>query len=325
MSVITALMIFLISVSIIIVSAVIYRINSAMVMIGVTIFFGLLSGMPINEILNVIRSGFGSTAGYIGIVILEGVVMGILLEKTGALYAIASAIVKRTGNGRAAVSVNLMGYALSIPVSCDSGFVVLSPLARAIAASSGRSMASVLVALASGLYVSHSLVFPTPGPASAAGILNASVWKVFFLGLAVSVPGLIAGCLWSVKFAGSFDTETAYNETCDVSARPYNDEPSLIKSVAPFAVTILLMVLRGVAVIPSHPFGNGLFAKYIVFAGDPVFALFAGILCSFILVKKGYYKEAAGGWIAEGVKHAALLLFLLLRAVHSVRLLKHPP
>jgi GntP family gluconate:H+ symporter len=76
MSVITALIIFLISISIIIVLTAKYRINATAVMIGTTFLFGFMSGMPLNDVLTAIRSGFGSTAGYIGLVIIEGIMMG---------------------------------------------------------------------------------------------------------------------------------------------------------------------------------------------------------------------------------------------------------
>lgn len=310
MSAATALFIFLLSILIITILTVICKINAAMVMIGVSFLFGILSGMPFNDVINTVKTGFGSTAGYIGLVILEGVVMGVLLEKTGAISAITSSILKRTGRNGAAVAVNLAGYTLSVPVTCDTGFMVLHPLARGLAVSAGRSLVSVSIALASGLYVAHALIPPTPGPISAAGILNAPGWKVFLLGLAVSLPGIAAGCLWSVKFIGRYDFKPLSDYHDSSQPRPYSEEPSLLESIIPLLVTIVLLVLRAVAATPSRPFGNGVFTKFSVFAGDPVFAIFAGIICSFILVKKGFYREAAGRWIAEGVQRAAPVIIL---------------
>lgn len=308
MSAISALGVFLISVSIIIVLTAVYRINSAAVMLGVTFLFGFMSGMPLLDVLSAIRSGFGSTAGYIGLVIIEGIMMGVILEKTGVLSSIAGAVLKKTGRKRSVLAVNLTGFALSVPVPCDSGYILLHPVAETIASRGERSLAAVSVALATGLYLSHSLIPPTPGPLSAIGILNAGALTVFFLGILVSIPGLIAGYFWIIKFVDRMKITPDFDEPRGKVARPYLEEPSLLESVIPLLVPVILMILRAIAVIPSRPFGSGAFSRFAVFAGDPVFALFAGILCSLILVKRGFFREATGAWISEGVRRAAPVL-----------------
>ncbi len=310
MSASSALVIFLILIAIIILLTGIYKINAAAVMIGATFLFGFLSGMPLHDVLSAIKNGFGSTAGYIGVVIIEGMMMGVILEKTGALSAITGAFLKKNGKNKTVLSMSLAGYALSVPVSCDSGFIFLAPAAESMAAASGKSLAAVSVAMATGLYVTHSLVPPTPGPLSAIGILNAGALQVFFLGLLVSIPGLISGYLWVIKFGGGLESIYSYNEIYEKRARPYLEEPSLIEAIIPLLVTLILMILRSIAVIPVRPFGSGAFAKFTIFAGDPVFAFFAGIICSLILVKRGFFRDATGTWLSEGLNRAAPVLIL---------------
>ena len=57
------------------------------------------------------------------------------------------------------------------------------------------------MALSLGLIVTHSIIPPTPGPVGAAGILNADLGLVILLGLPVSIAGLFAGWLFSIKIA----------------------------------------------------------------------------------------------------------------------------
>ncbi len=308
MSFITAFIVFLISVAIIIALTAVYRINSAAVMIGVTFIFGFLTGMPLNELLGAIRGGFGSTAGYIGLVIIEGIMMGVILEKTGALISIANAVIKLTGRRKSVMAVGLSGYAVSIPVSSDSAYILLHPVAENIASAAGRSLASVSVALATGLYISHSLIPPTPGPLSAIGILSAGPYMVFFLGIVVSIPGLAAGYFWIVNYVDRIEFTPAFDEPHGKGTRSYLEVPSLLESVIPVIIPLILMLMRAFAVIPSRPFGSGGFARVVGFAGDPVFALFAGILFSLILVKRGHFREALGDWVSEGVRRAAPVL-----------------
>lgn len=79
----------------------------------------------------------------------------------------ANSILGLVGKKRAPpLTMSLTGYIVSIPVFCDSGFVILSPpINRALAAKSGISLAVMATCLSSGLYATHCLVPPTPpGP-----------------------------------------------------------------------------------------------------------------------------------------------------------------
>jgi GntP family gluconate:H+ symporter len=140
------------------------------------------------------------------------------------------------------------------------------------------------------------------------GILNAGALSVFFLGLLVSIPGLFAGYFWIIKFVDKKNITPLFEEPRGKTARPYLEVPSLLEAVIPLLVPVILMILRAIAVIPARPFGSGAFSRFAVFAGDPVFALFGAIICSLLLVQRGFFREATGGWIAEGVRRAAPVL-----------------
>ena len=62
-------------------------------------------------------------------------------------------------------------------------------------------MASMSVALATGLFATHTLVPPTPGPIAAAGNIGADAYlgTVILIGLVVAVPATLVGYLWSLK------------------------------------------------------------------------------------------------------------------------------
>jgi H+/gluconate symporter-like permease len=62
--------------------------------------FGILSGMPLKDVVDSVNKGFGGTIGYIGIVILAGAIIGAFLEKSGGAYRLATSILKLTGSGR---------------------------------------------------------------------------------------------------------------------------------------------------------------------------------------------------------------------------------
>jgi gluconate:H+ symporter, GntP family len=65
----------------------------------------------------------------------------------------------------------------------------------------GVTLASGIVALALGLYATHTMVPPTPGPVAAAGVLGADLGLVILIGMIVAALALIPGWLFAVKVA----------------------------------------------------------------------------------------------------------------------------
>ncbi|MGE4578147.1 MAG: GntP family permease [Desulfuromonadales bacterium] len=285
-----------------------YRMNPFVVLILVSFLYGLLVQMPLPDIVKNIRNGFGGTLGYIGIVIVAGTIIGTILEKTGAALSMTRAILKLVGKERSPLAMSVAGYAISIPVFCDSGYVILTPLNKALAKETGKSMAVMAVALATGLYATHCLVPPTPGPIAAAGILGADLGRVIGMGLLVSIPAMLAGYFWATRFARRYQIESDMEETYEHLIGKYGRLPGAFHSFLPITLPIVLILLKSVAEFPTKPFGEGGMAQAMSFIGDPVTALTLGILLALTLVEKGQMKNALDNWMGEGVKHAALIL-----------------
>ncbi len=112
---------------------------------------GFGAGMDPLTIGATIRDGFGGILGYIGLVILLGTLIGTILERTGSAITMANAVLKLVGNRFPGLAMSIMGYIVSIPVFCDSGFVILSSLKRALVERAKASAVMMSVALATGL------------------------------------------------------------------------------------------------------------------------------------------------------------------------------
>ncbi|MDN5685626.1 MAG: GntP family permease [Brachybacterium sp.] len=148
-----------------------------------SVVVGLIAGQDLPAIVASIKEGFGSTLASIGIVIGLGVAIGKILEVSGAAQAIAVAFLRLFGKGREPWAMTSIGALISIPVFCDSGYVIMNPLARAIARVKKYGYATLGIALAGGMVITHHFVPPTPGPLGVAGILGASVGSVILVGL----------------------------------------------------------------------------------------------------------------------------------------------
>lgn len=276
---------------------------------------GLLSGLPAAETIKAITGGFGDTLGSIGIVIAAGTIIGALLEKSGGTIVIANLVVGWIGKARSALAMSITGAIVSIPVYCDSGFVILSPLNRSLASKANKSLALYAVALSMGLYATHVFVPPTPGPIAAAGTLEADIGSVILLGITVTIPVIFVTYLFAVAMGKRIyiDPEE-YPAIEKDDQKPVNEFdkkelPEATTALLPILIPMLLIALGSIASLPAEPFGEGLAAAAVLFLGDPNTALIIGVLLAFRTVPKRGPK-VYGDWVGNGLKSAGVIILI---------------
>ena len=257
----------------------------------ISLALGLIAGIPlvdktledgtkISGLANVIGAGFSGTFSSIGIVIILGALIGSILEVTGAALKLADIVIKLVGEKNPVLAMELMGWVVSIPVFCDSGFVILNPIRKALVQRTKESSVAMTVGLASGLYIAHVFIPPTPGPIAAASTLGIgdNLLMVMGLGVVCSIFPLAAGLFYS-KYIGKkvkADDETADAETVktyEELVAEYGKLPSGFSSLAPIIVPIILMSLSSIASMAKM---SGGLASLIAFLGTPIIALAVG-------------------------------------------------
>lgn len=283
------------------------KVHPFIVLTLVAIAVGLLSGLGTEQTITTVKDGFGSIMGSIGIVILAGTIIGTILEKTGAALTMANAILKLVGKDKSVLTMGITGYVTGIPVFCDSGFVILSPISRALAAQSGTSLAVLATALSGGLYVTHCLVPPTPGPLAMAGNLDADLGLLIGMGLLVSIPTMIASIIYAKKVSSKVDIPANPEHTVEELTDKYGKLPGAWHSFAPILVPIILIAFKSIGEFPSHPFGEGIIPQFTSFIGNPVIALIIGIFIAFTLIPRSE-SENTLKWVSEGVVQSASIL-----------------
>jgi len=279
---------------------------------------GLLSGLPGTETITAITDGFGGTLGSIGIVIAAGTIIGSLLEKSGSTKVIADLVIRGIGKARSALAMSITGAIVSIPVFCDSGFVILSPLNRTLASESKQSLATFAVALSMGLYTTHVFVPPTPGPIAAAGTLEADIGTVILLGLVTTLPVIIVTYLFA-KYIGRriyIDPDEAVTTGASTgmdeggparTAQP----PTALTALLPIVVPMVLIAMSSLASLPTSPFGEGGGLDIIHFLGDPNTALIIGVFLAFrTLHSDDRGPRVYGEWVGEGLKSAGTIILI---------------
>lgn len=294
------------------------KLHPFLALLAAAFIAGFAYQLPSAEIVKTITGGFGSILGYIGIVIVLGTVIGVILERSGAAITMAETVIKLLGERFPTLTMSIIGYLVSIPVFCDSGYVILNSLKNALAARMKVSVVAMSVALATGLYATHTFVPPTPGPIAAAGNLglDASLGLVIAVGLLVAFVTAMAGMWWANRFIGkdiALEDDglplPAAEDFAALKAR-YGKLPSAFQAFAPIFVPILLICLGSIAVFPSKPLGEGLVLTALTFLGQPVVALLVGLALACSLLKSQDKRKEFHDHVVEGLVQAAPILLI---------------
>ena len=273
----------------------------------------LLSGMPLPQVPKVVGEGFSSAFTSIGIVIILGALIGVILEKTGAALTLADGVIRLVGERRPALALELMGWVVSIPVFCDSGFVILNPIRRALVKRTGASSVTLTICLSCGLYVAHVFIPPTPGPIAAAQSLGIgeNLLLVMGLGALASIFPLTAGYCYA-RFIGNRvkstdDQSVETKESYEALKASYGRLPGLASSLAPLVVPILLMALSSVASMLKW---SGTAGSLCLFLGSPMIALAVGAVLAILLLCRAGMRSELSSFTDETLRTAGPILFI---------------
>ncbi len=270
------------------------------------IVMGFVGGLNESEVIKTLTEGFGKTLGSIGIIIAFGTIIGAYLEKSGGAKTLAKSVLKVIGKKRSALAMNITGFIVSIPVYCDSGFIILSPLNKAISKNSKIPLVVLGVSLAAGLYATHVFVPPTPGPLAAAAALDADLGLVILLGLLVAIPVSLVGLYWAKYIGKKLKTN---NNNKEVEAIKFEKLPKTSLAFSPIIIPILLIALKSIANYPTFPFGEDTVLSILNFIGNPIVALFVGVFLAFKLKDKKT-KETHLNWVTSGLKEAGIIILI---------------
>lgn len=304
------------------------KIHAFLALIIAALVIGVVGGMPIVNttlengktfgVINSITSGFGGTLGSIGIIIGFGVMMGQIFERTGAARRMAMTFLKLFGKGREEEALALTGFLVSIPIFCDSGFVILAPIAKAISKVTKKSVISLGAALASGLVITHTLVPPTPGPLGVCGIFSVDVGRFILFGIVVAIPMTVCCTLyarWVGKkiyqlpdekegFVRLPYQEPDYSQDFSIGAEGL---PSTFESFAPLFLPIILILISTVSSAMGKTSG---FMAAFQFLGSPIVAVGLGLILAILTLGRNLTKAEAIKEMEIGMASAGIIMLV---------------
>ena len=308
------------------------KVQAFLALIICTVIVGVVGGMPLLNttievdgvektfgIVNSITSGFGGTLGSIGIIIGFGVMMGQIFEVTGAAKRMAYTFLKLFGKKREEEALALTGFLVSIPIFCDSGFVVLAPIAKAISRATKKSFIGLGVALAAGLVITHSLVPPTPGPLGVCGIFGIDVGSFILLTIVLALPMTIA-CIAYSRLYLSKNYYRSPNEDGEVVEAPYREPdydgafamdmsgvPGALESFMPLLVPIVLILINTVATAVGATTG---IMEILIFLGQPIVAVGIGLLVAIFTLGRKLDRHTCLSEMEKGMMSAGIIMLV---------------
>ncbi|PKQ44884.1 GntP family permease [Confluentibacter flavum] len=301
------LIVLLVVVALMVIAASKYKFHPFLSLLMAGIIMGFVGELSEEEITTALTNGFGKTLGSIGIIIAFGTIIGAYLEKSGGAKTLANWALSAIGAKRSILAMNITGFIVSIPVYCDSGFIILSSLNKAISKSSKIPVVVLAVSLAAGLYSTHVFVPPTPGPLAATAALNADLGLVILLGLVIAIPVSLIGFFWAKYIERHY--KNISNNHDSVTDSKNQTIPKTSTAFMPIVIPIVLIALKSISNYPTHPLGEGLLFDFTNFIGNPVIALLIGVFLAFKL--KTNVKEATHyDWVTNGLKEAGIIILI---------------
>lgn len=306
-----------ISIAIILFCIIVLKLNASIGMVLACLYMGVMGGLGLTDTVSTISSGFGSMMTSIGLPIGFGVILGQLLNDSGAAGVIADKIVSAFPEKRAMWAISLAGFVLSIPVFFDVTFVILIPIGITIAAKINKKMCYVTGCLTIGATTAHCVVPPTPNPLAAADIFGFDLGIMMGVGLVVGLITVLLSDFVFIKIheRGIWNEDKDVNHSSNVvtelidSAKRDADtnrpRPSFFMSLLPIIIPILC-ILAGTV-------GNALFEESPVictFLGEKVIAMLLGTLGAYLVsikyIGRANFEASAG----EALKSAGVVLLI---------------
>ncbi len=255
----------------------------AFIALFIVSLFLAFATLPAKIVVTTIKEGFGNTMASIGFLIILGAIIGITLDKTGGTISIAKYILSKTGEKKSALALGITGFITGLPIFCDSGFIILSGLAKSFSAKSKIAMPFMATILATSLYSVHCLIPPHPGALAAAAIIKVNIGYLIIAGIIFAIPAALAAFFW----AGRMSLGKGYPP-----ARIIEDEsieskrllPSTLMSFLPIAVPLVLITIKSLINLVDKG-GETFIYKLFMIPGEPIFALSIGAILAMLLIK----------------------------------------
>jgi H+/gluconate symporter-like permease len=265
-----------------------FKFNPVVSLVVGSAYLGLAVGLGVQQTIDAIMKGFGDIMAEVGLLIAFGVLMGAILQQTGAIQRLVQTLLKLCGPKRMPYAMSLTIATLLQSIFLDVLLVISAPLGRSLAKKIGKNgTARMATAMAIGLECGIVLTVPGVGALALAGLLGVPLGKMLLFGVLLVIPTVaIAVAIMSFLFNhGWWNSERDEQEFLGADPEPLQDETDEVDGSV-YATTDS---------DDGQPAGGGLATKTapVTRTQTPLIVLFAPMLSSLVLIATGAILDAA--------------------------------
>ncbi len=285
------------------------RLHAFVALILVSIIAGLIAGIPVDKIADIMQKGMSNTLGFLAIVVALGAMFGKILHETGALDQIAVKLLKTFGQDRAHYAMGIAGLVCALPLFFDVAIVLLIGMVFAVARRTNGNVVKLAVPLFAGVAAAAAFLLPGPTPMLLASQMKADFGYMIIIGLAAAIPGmLIAGPIFG-SFISRFVTIELPQDVQE-PALGKNQMPSLGLSVA---LILFPLFLVGLKTIGTHfVIKDSTIYQWLQFIGHPFTAILSACLIAIygLAIRRGMSKEKVMDVCSAAIQPAGIILLV---------------
>ncbi|WP_120521828.1 GntP family permease [Arthrobacter celericrescens] len=319
-----------------------FRVNPVISLVLASVYLGLAVGLGVEETVKTITGGFGEIMVDVGLLIAFGVLMGSILNQSGAIRRLVEHLLKTFGPKRLPYTMGLAIGTLLQSIFLDVLLVISAPLARKLAPRIGK-LGTARMAAAMAIALECGIVFTVPGVASLAlaGLLNVPLGKMLLFGLLLVIPTIIISiAVMTFLFRRGFWNEARDEDHTFVAEEDSEgEEPENYLQSAPApatstasgtqpsgsAVTVIererketpLIVLFAPLLTSLLLIGAGALLEifeidlpWLQLLGEPVIALLIGLIGTCLVTRASIGQQKVEAAIAVGFKESGQILIL---------------
>ena len=281
-----------------------FKIRPFLTLLLASFLSGILLKIGITETLYLIFKGFFNIVILIGPIIITGTLLGRFLNETGTSRKMVNTFISSLGIKNIPISLNIIGFIISIPVFCDAAFILMSSIVKDLSKITKKNIIFLSICLATGLYSAHVFVPPTPGPIAASAIIGADIGLLFIIGIIVGTIVSVSGYFW-LRFL--FKKEFKLNLR-QINSNELVSSKNII-SFLPVFFPILLISASTIIKYPELDIKQSQFIRIIEVIGNPETALLIGFLMTLIFVKRDNVKDTPQ-WLIKSLTNSFEILLI---------------
>jgi H+/gluconate symporter-like permease len=315
-----------------------FKFNPVVSLVIGSAYLGLAAGLGVEKTIDAIMKGFGDIMAEVGLLIAFGVLMGAILQQTGAIQRLVQTLMKVFGPRRMPYAMSLTIATLLQSIYLDVLLVISAPLGRNLAKNIGKNgTARMATAMAIGLECGIVLTVPGVGALALAGLLGVPLGKYLLFGVLLVIPTVaISVAIMSFLFnhgwwnperdeqeflgedpalADDIDDELPSATTtpddgptsggvATKTATVTRTQTPLLVLFAPMLVSLLLIATG--AILDAADIHNPI----VKFISSPVIALLVGLIGTSLVGRYALGAEPIQHAIATGFKESGQILIL---------------